>query len=412
LLTNAVNSYAAVLRTPYALRTVLPALVGRLSYGIVFVCLAVALTRATGSYGWAGGALAGFGLAVAALAPVRARLIDRYGPRRVLPVMACAYAALLTALAAAAWQSAGRGLLLGLTVVAGTCAPPLGPTMRVLWNRLVPDAELRQRAYSLDTVAEELLFVCGPLLAGAFIAVGRPAAGVVASAVLVVCGTAGVVSSPALSGRCGMSADEAAVRDGRRQLGRGVVLPVLLAGSAGASLGALSLLIVAFANRHQQLTAVAWAEAGLAVGSVVGGLAYGARAWRAPLRVRLPLLAVGLGATQAAAGLAPAPLVLVFAVAAVGVWVAPTLTSAYLAADEAAPENARTRAGTWVNSAFNAGNAAGTAAIGLAVGRWPLTACFVAAAAVPLAAGTAAALPGLLRECGRLRTVGGGPIVG
>lgn len=172
------------------------------------------------------------------------------------------------------------------------------------------------------------------------------------------------------------------------------MVPVLLAGSVGTSLGALSLLIVAFAARHQQLTAVAWAEAGLAVGSVVGGLAYGARAWHSPLRVRLPLLAVGLAATQAVAGLAPAPLVLVLAVTAVGVWVAPALTSAYLAADEAAPENARTRAGTWVNSACNAGNAAGTAAIGFAVDRWPLTVCFAAAAAVPLLTGAAALLRG------------------
>lgn len=411
MLTAAVRSYAAVLCFPHATRTFLPALVGRLSYGIVFVCLAVALTRATGSYAWAGGALAGFGMTVAALAPVRARLIDRHGPWRVLPVMACTYAVLLAALAAAAWRSADRGLLLGLTVAAGTCAPPLGPTMRALWNGLVPDAELRQRAYSLDTVAEELLFVCGPLLAGVFIAVGHPEAGVVASAVLVVCGTAGMVSSPAVTGRrFGAPADEAAAQDDRRRLGRGILLPVLSAGSVGASLGALSLLIVAFATQHQQLTAVAWAEAGLAVGSVVGGLAYGARAWRAPLRVRLPLLAVGLGATQAVAGLAPAPLVLALAVVAVGVWVAPTLTSAYLAADQAAPERARTRAGTWVNSAFNAGNAAGTAAIGLAVDHWPLTVCFAAAAAVPVVTG-AAALPQLLSARGRLRKAGG-PVVG
>lgn len=392
MLTVALHGYAAVLRSPLAARTFLPALAGRLSYGIVFVCLAVALTRATGSYAWAGGALAGLGLAVAALAPARARLIDRYGARPVLPVMACTYATLLSALAAAASRSADRGLLLGLAVATGMCAPPLGPTMRALWNGLVPDAGLRQQAYSLDTVAEELLYVCGPLLAGVCIAVGHPAAGVVGSAVLVVGGTVGMVSSPAVGAQPDVPADDAAARGGRRRLGAGLVLPVLSAGSVGASLGALSLLVVAFASQHQRLTVVAWAEAGLAVGSVVGGLAYGARVWRAPLRVRLPLLVVGLGATQAAAGFAPAPLVLVFAVAAVGVWVAPTLTTAYLAADDAAPEGARTRAGTWVNSAFNAGSAAGTAAIGLAVDHWPLTACFPAAAAIPFLTG-ALALP-------------------
>ncbi len=389
------HGYAAVLRSPYALRTFLPALVGRLSYGLVFVCLSVSLTRATGSYAWAGAALAGFGVAAAVLAPIRARLIDRHGPCRVLPVMAGAYAAVLTALAVAAWRSADGVTLVALTVVAGVCSPPLGPTMRVLWNRLVSDASMRQRAYSLDTVAEELLFVCGPLLAGMFIAFGAALAGVLASAVLVVSGTAGMVSSPAARAQRGArSSAGAAIRGDDRRLGAALVLPVLCTGAVGASLGALSLLLVAFAARHQQLTAVAWAEAGLAVGSAVGGLVYGARAWCAPLRSRLPLLVVCLGAAQAVVGLAPTLVLLVLAVTVTGLWVAPTLTTAYLSADDVAPEAARTRAGTWVNSAFNAGSAAGTAAIGLAVDRWPLPVCFAAAAAVPLLTGTVALLGG------------------
>jgi predicted MFS family arabinose efflux permease len=388
LLISVVHGYAAVLRAPDVLRTFLPALVGRLSYGIVFVCLSVLLTRATGSYAWAGAALAGFGVAAALLAPARAGLIDRHGPRRVLPVMAGAYAIVLAALSIAAWWSADGVTLVALTAAAGVCSPPLGPTMRAMWNRLVPDASMRQRAYSLDTVAEELLFVCGPLLAGMFIALGAAMAGVLASAVLAVGGTAGMVSSPAARAQGGAhSRGGPAVRGGTRRLGAALVLPVLCTGAVGASLGALSLLLVAFAARHQQLTAVAWAEAGLAVGSAVGGLVYGVRAWRAPLRSRLPLLVVGLGAAQAVVGFAPTLVVLVLAVTVVGFWVAPTLTTAYLTADEAAPEAARTRAGTWVNSAFNAGSAAGTAAIGLAVERWPLPVCFAAAAAGPLLTG-------------------------
>ena len=48
-----------------------------------------------------------------------------------------------------------------------------------------------QRAYSLDGVAEELLFVSGPLVVGGVVQVAAPAAAVVVGAVLVVAGTSG-----------------------------------------------------------------------------------------------------------------------------------------------------------------------------------------------------------------------------
>jgi hypothetical protein len=53
--------------------------------------------------------------------------------------------------------------------------------MRTLWGVLVPGRDLLRRAYSLDTVAEELLYVTGPLLAGLFAAYANPALGVAVS---------------------------------------------------------------------------------------------------------------------------------------------------------------------------------------------------------------------------------------
>jgi MFS family permease len=408
-------SYSAVLRQPYALRTFGAALIGRFSYGIVFVSLVVALTQATGSYAWAGTALALFGLSTSFLAPLRARLIDRRGPRRVLPTMAAAYATLLAALAAATWgPGTPQWVLLVLTVAAGACAPPLGPVMRALWSYLLPDKELRQRAFSLDTVVEELLFVLGPLVAGLFIAFGNPACGVAVSAVLVLAGTLAMVSSPALrTGATTAAPDEpdtetttdadadgtkaladtqgtaALALQGRWLRGRGRWLePFLVAGGVGMCLGAVNLLVVAFAERQGQVASVAWIQAALSVGSAIGGVAYGARTWRLPTRHRLPLLAIALSLILGAAGLAPNLYLLALAVGCAGVFVAPALTTAYLAADEWATPDTRTQAGTWVNSAFNAGSSGGTAAVGFLVGRLPLWLCFVAAAVPTLAYAT------------------------
>jgi predicted MFS family arabinose efflux permease len=99
-----------------------------------------------------------------------------------------------------------------------------------------------------------------------------------------------------------------------------------------------------------------------------------------PIHTRLALLAGALAVLLACAGASPAVPVLALAVTAAGVLVAPTLTTAYLLADETATEENRTRAGTWVNTAFNLGDAAGAAGAGLVVGGLPIPACFALAA--------------------------------
>ncbi|MGW5349549.1 MFS transporter [Streptomyces sp. NPDC004031] len=402
-------AYSAVLRRPHVLRTFGPALLGRLSYGTVFVPLAVALTRTTGSYAWAGAAVACFGLGASALAPLRARLIDRRGPRRVLPLLAAAYGAVLLALTAATWSpGTPRPLLVALTLAAGVCSPPLGPVMRTLWSALVPDPGLRQRAFALDTVAEEVLYVVGPLLAGVVIAAGNPAAGVGASAVLVVAGTLAMCASPAMRDAVppvkappGAPAAEPSPPPRGRPAW---LVPAAVAGALGVSLGAQELLVVAFARGHHDLAAVAWIQAAVSAGSVLGGTAYGARDWRTPARRRLALLAAALPVPLALAGLAHGVYVLAAVLGCTGAFVAPALSTAYLLADEEAAEDARTRAGTWVNSAFNAGHTVGTAATGVALGALPLWLCFVAAAvptllsALPAAGLRARPVPAAVRN--------------
>ncbi|MCW2901827.1 MAG: hypothetical protein JWO67_4092 [Streptosporangiaceae bacterium] len=399
-------SYAAVLRTPSCARLFTAALVGRLSYGTVSLSLVLALTAATRSYAAAGVVMALFGLAVSFLSPARAGLIDRYGWRRALPPMAIAYAGLLLLIAASTWRPGASQVALGvLAVAAGACAPPLGPVMRSLWNDLLPDRRLLQRAYSLDMVAEELLFVTGPLLAGLLANVAVPSAGLVLSAALVLTGTLALVRSPDAGPDTragGGGPPEATVaRIPRRRLMRSVMglgLPMATAAVAGIGLGALSLVILAFAQQRHQTAAVALAEAALAAGSAVGGLAYGTVAWRGSARVRLRVLGAGLGLAIAVAGLAPNLYALVAILAIAGLFVAPVLSTAYLVADESASPGQRVRAGAWVNTAFNAGSSAGTAAFGLLIGRLPLALCFVVAGA-PAVVSAATAVGRTRRHC-------------
>ncbi|MFJ6075691.1 MFS transporter [Streptomyces sp. NPDC093065] len=389
-------SYAAVLRVPHARRTFAAALVGRLSYGTVSLALMLSLTRSTGSYAVAGLVMALFGATSVFLSPYRASLVDRHGPRRALPPMALLYAVLLCALAAACRRPGTPEAVLAVTAaVAGACTPPLGPTMRAVWAQLLPDRALLQRAYGLDGVAEELLFVSGPLLVGGVVAVAPPAVGVVLSAVLVAVGTFAFVSSPTTAavrpaGRA--KSDGPVPGGGAGGQVRALLQPVVVAAGVGVSVSAVDLLVVAYAGeRGLGDGAVAWVLAALSAGSAVGGLVNGAVAWSSPTRARLPFFAAGLGLCLAAAGLAPGLGTLVPAVVCAGLFVAPALTTAYLIADESAAAGFRVRAGAWCNTAVNAGSSAGAAAVGLLVERLPLPVCFAVSGAV---AAAAALVPG------------------
>ncbi|XVV17282.1 MFS transporter [Actinoplanes sp. CA-131856] len=358
------SSYRAVLRTPHAARAFSAALIGRLSYGVVFLSLVLAVTQATGSYPVAGMFTALFGLTSSLLSPLRSRLIDRFGLRRTLAPMASAYTLLLLLIAAATWRPGTPHLVLWtLAVTAGALTPPLGPIMRALWTDIMPTEELRRRAFSLDTVCEELLYVTGPLLAGLF-AVANPALGVAVSALLVLTGSLLLVTAPKPRVPSAPMPFTAVYR------------PALVAGAVGLSLGALSLLVVAFADRTHHIAAVAWVEAALAAGSLVGGLAYGAITWRSAGERRLPLLAAALGVSLGVAGLAGNLWALAALIGVTGLFLSPALTTAYLIADSAAPPGARVQAGAWVNATYNLANSLGAASIGLLIGRLPLPLCF------------------------------------
>ncbi|MEU5307925.1 MFS transporter [Streptomyces sp. NPDC021562] len=388
------SSYLTVLRLPQAARTFGAALVARFAYGIVFLALVLTVDRATGSYAVAGGVLAVFGLASSLLAPYRARLIDRHGVHRALLPMAAACAVLLALIAAVGWQSgASKAVLWVLGAAAGACAPPLGPFMRTLWRELVPDDEqLLQRAYSLDTVAEDLLYVVGPLLTGALTALAEPALAVLLSAMLLLGGTAVLATSPVAASFRGSAApppdtggERAPTPPGRDPRWWVALLePVLVTAGLGACMGAFNLLAVAFADRHGAAATVSWVSAALAVSSALGGLFYGAIRWRLSTRTRLPILTTFLGVFCVLSGQVTGMVGLGALAGAVGFLMAPTLTTAYLIAGEVDSESRGTEAGTWVNTAFNTGNAAGSAGIGLLLTPLPLAWCFAVTGAFVL----------------------------
>jgi hypothetical protein len=389
------SSYLAVLRLPHARPVLLASLVGRLANATGPLSVVLFVQEQTGSFARAGAASAAIALASGLLAPVRGRLVDRFGQRRCLVPMALAFAAALTGLVAVAGPGpAAVAATVGLASAAGAVAPPLGASMRALWVSLVGQGPRLQTAYALDAVLDELLFVVGPLLAGGLATLYRPAAGVLVTGGLAAAGTLGFVASPVSRAQAGSRAD-GAVRAGwaGALAGPGLRTLVLSLTGVGAAIGIWEIGLVGAAREAGAPAAASLSLAVWAAASGVGGLWYGARTWHRPAGQRyLVLLAllVLAGAPMAAAG---SPLALGVVVALVGLVLAPLESSAYVLAAELAPAGTLTESGTWLNTAINVTSAAGLAGAGALIDRAGVPATLAVACACT-AAGLLVALAG------------------
>lgn len=355
---SSAGSYRAVLALPHAVPTFGAALVGRLYFGLLPLGTLFTVQHATHSFAVAGATLAAFGLA-SFLLPLKARLIDRFGQPRVLVPLSigCAGALLLIT---RHWPAAVYVLFGG---VAGLCAPPLGPAMRATWRTITTGTDLTARAYSLDSVGEEALYLIGPALVGVLLRVASSTTALFVATGLLLVGTAGMVStSPA---RHVQTTDKPTRWGPVTAPGFAPVLVTIVVAAVG-----MSMLITCVAARAQDNgtpAAAGYLEATFALGSVAGGLAWGRRHHRRSRATHLTGLTAALTVGTGLAALAGNLVVLGAVLVATGAALAPLFVVGYLAADDLAPPAQRTEAGTWVITVNNLGSAAGSAIAGALV---------------------------------------------
>jgi MFS family permease len=389
------SSYLAVLRLPRARPLLLASLVGRLATATGPLSVVLFVQDETGSLALAGASSAAIALASGLLAPVRGRLVDRYGQRRCLPAMAIAFAAALAGMVAVTRPGAATvPATAGLAAAAGAVAPPLGASMRVLWLSLVGQGPRLQTAYALDAVLDELLFVAGPLLAGGLATLYRPEAGVLATAGLAVAGTLGFVASPVSRAQAGTAAGRSGRAGWAGALSRpGMRTLALSLAGVGAAIGIWEIGLVGAAREAGSAEAASLMLAAWAAASAAGGLWYGSRTWETPAGRRyLGLLAV-LVLACAPMALTDSLLTLGAVIALVGLVMAPLESSAYVLAAELAPPGTLTESGTWMTTAINVTGAVGLAVAGSLADRVGVPATLAVACACT-AAGLLVALAG------------------
>src|SRR6478735_8093480 len=216
------GSIRAVLSGHSVRRTFAFALVGRLAYGLLPLCLLFTIREASGSFAVAASSSAALALAALSM-PLQSRLVDRYGQRRVLPLYATTYVIALITTAVLSTATHPDWLWLVLGGALGVSGPALGPAMRAQWREIAEEGQTRRVAYSLDSVAEESLYLIGPVMASVVLATGSPWIGLVVAATFVAIGTTTLVISPYVpeSGPWALPVDSAPRVSPSRALGQG-----------------------------------------------------------------------------------------------------------------------------------------------------------------------------------------------
>jgi MFS family permease len=368
------NPYLQLLRTPGALAFSSAGFLGRMSMSMYGLGTVLLIALLSGRYGEAGTVAAAGSVGYALCSPLVAKQADRFGQRRVLLAQAAVFAISSAVFIGSAELSAPFWTLLVTSVASGATMPSLGSMVRSRWSALVgDDARRLHTAFALESVNDEFIFVIGPALVTLLATQLAPPSGIGTACLLCVAGTALLAlqrrtepvtrnaGEPRAAGADGAST----ARISKPRLpARGLVTlaPAFLL--MGAMFSAIDLSTVAFASELGHRPVAGLILGTYALGSVVGGLWYGSRHWRAPIERRFTitgaLTVLGVSTFWAMPGL--------LALAAVGfvagLAISPTLMTAYAILEGQAQPHRRTEAMAWLSSTISVGVALGSALAG------------------------------------------------
>jgi predicted MFS family arabinose efflux permease len=388
----------SVLRTRHVGYVLFTSLLGRLP-GAMAALAIVQLARSTsGDFAFAGLITAVYVVAGAVGQPLLGRLIDRIGQVAVLAVSGVLSFLAFTGMALTLGPAPGAAV--ALAAAAGLLTPPLEPALRALWPRLVAPGQPLKAAFSLDAGAQEIIFIVGPLLTVAGIAVFGPVGNLLFAGALGLIGALAFIINPA---------PRAASSDRRRDgtAPRGVRSPILLPAVArvaaftfgvGVPIGVLTIVATASEEARGDAGLAGWILAVNAAGALIGATAVGMRPLGSTPKRLLTLCGVLLAAGYLPLALTALPTwAYVVAAGVSGLMLPPTLGQVFERIAEVSPAAALTEANGWVVSAMTLGIGAGTLAAGATVGGSGTS----AVTAIVLGASAATALLSLVALPGR-----------
>ncbi|SDH74235.1 Predicted arabinose efflux permease, MFS family [Leifsonia sp. 98AMF] len=377
------RTYLELVRVPGVLRVTVSQLVARFPLGMLSLAVLLHVRHASGSYALAGLVVASVSVGEAVAMPLVSRSVGALGIRPPVLVAALLNATGMLLLAFGPPQPV---LMVALGAVIGASVPPLMPVVRALYPRLVPRRTV-PALFALDTSAQELIWITGPVVATLLSGAVSTQAPLVLAALVTLGGTVWFLLAPHIAG---VRLPRSRTRPGTVLLTRSVRLAAATSFALIASFAALEIALVARFDGHGILAGLAIAVSSL--GSLIGGIAFGHRSFGTR---SLAAVLGGVAVATAAAGLVPGIPLLYGVLFLSGLGFAPSLAALYAMVSSALPETATPEAFGWLNTAGLVGGATGTAVAGVLGDALGPGDPFVAATAASVVAALLPLSPGL-----------------
>jgi len=331
---------------------------GAVPIGMFGLSILLLARDATGSLADAGRILGAFSLASAFGSVAQGRLMDRLGQGLVLRAVAACHVPALVVLVLAAHEHAEGWLLAVIAAFGGSTVAQLPAPMRSLWSMLAENDEQRETAYAMVAIAFEISVVTAPAIVALIVAVASPTAAVLIAATL---GASAAVafSLTSASRRWRGMRHEAGWLGPLAAPGMRTVCGVLL--MFGIAFGVVQVAVPAFTLERGSASAGGVLLACLSLGSLIGGVVYGARNWPGTLPPRLAGVMLGLGTGYALLALPSDYLPLAVLLVIAGTLLAPASVICSTLLDDVAPSGTVTEAYAVMVTGIVAGIAAGQA---------------------------------------------------
>ncbi len=154
------SRYSQVLSNKSGQYLLISSFPARLAYGMISLSIFFKVQQTTGSIAAAGLATGVNGITGATTAGLRGSIIDKFGMKIPLRILAPGYALLILLFA----SGTSKTELVVYAAILGFSAPPINLSIRPLWKVTVPQDQIRT-AYAVDTAVMNSVGVIGPLIA-------------------------------------------------------------------------------------------------------------------------------------------------------------------------------------------------------------------------------------------------------
>lgn len=375
------TTYRDVLSLPGAARFSFTALWARLPLSMAGLGIVLLINDRTDSFAQAGVMSAAYVLSAAAFGPLQGRLVDRFGQTVVLWVVGGTYAAGIAAFLLAVDADWSAPWPQACAVLAGAATPQTGNMVRARWTHAIDDRSQLNTAFSIEAIADEIVFIVGPVLVTFLTYQVADFAGLISAAV------AALVGSWALALQRGTAppAGRHPTRTGP-PINWAALWPVVVVSvSLGIVFGSAEVIIAAFTQEQGQqgaagLVLAVWAAGSLVAGVIVGALPQPPNPLR---RLRMSILVLSLV-------FAPMALLSDIPLLAIGMFfggfmISPTLIAMVNLVEQEVPAARLTEALSWTTTGLSVGIAPGATVAGSVIDAQGASAGFL----VPLVAGLA-----------------------